>query len=68
MRIVENLSSDLTNKLLLLLKRYNSRLTQLILGAGAISMGQLKNITTKHLCLSVEAISLFMIQIPSIVA
>ena len=27
MRIVENLSSDLTNKMLLLLKRYNSRLT-----------------------------------------
>ena len=68
MRIVETLGDELGNKLLLLLKRYNSRLTQLVLGAGAVQMGACKNITTKHLCLSAEALALFLAQIPSILA
>ena len=68
MRIIENLCGDLSEKLFQLLKLYNSRLTQLILGAGAIQLGNLNNITAKHLCLSVEAVSLFILQIPCIVS
>lgn len=43
--------------LLEVLRTYNSRSSQLILGAGATRVAGLKNITTKHLSLSSQALS-----------
>ncbi|KMU73163.1 hypothetical protein CISG_03424 [Coccidioides immitis RMSCC 3703] len=43
---------------------FNSRLSQLILGAGATKSAGLKNITTKHLALASQALSLIMALIP----
>lgn len=46
------------------LKLFNSRLSQLILGAGATKSAGLRNITTKHLALASQALSLIMALIP----
>lgn len=46
------------------LKLFNSRSSQLILGAGATRSAGLKNITTKHLALSSQALSFIIALIP----
>jgi len=46
------------------LKLFNSRSSQLILGAGATRSAGLKNITTKHLALSSQALSFVVALIP----
>ena len=48
------------------LKLFNSRSSQLILGAGATRSAGLKNITTKHLALSSQALSFVIALIPHI--
>ena len=48
------------------LKLFNSRSSQLILGAGATRSAGLKNITTKHLALSSQALSFIIALIPHI--
>ncbi|RJE24323.1 GARP complex component [Aspergillus sclerotialis] len=48
------------------LKLFNSRSSQLILGAGATRSAGLKNITTKHLALSSQALSFIIALVPYI--
>ena len=54
---IPNMTHELTSSLLDYLKLFNSRSSQLILGAGATRSAGLKNITTKHLALASQALS-----------
>ena len=54
---IPNMTQELTSSLLEYLKLFNSRSSQLILGAGATRSAGLKNITTKHLALASQALS-----------
>ena len=55
---IPSMTQELTSSLLEYLKLFNSRSSQLILGAGATRSAGLKNITTKHLALASQALSL----------
>lgn len=55
---------DIAPQLLEILKLFNSRSSQLILGAGATRSAGLKNITTKHLALSSQALSFVVALVP----
>lgn len=57
---------DIAPVLLESLKLFNSRSSQLILGAGATRSAGLKNITTKHLALSSQALSFIIALVPYI--
>ncbi|KKY14085.1 putative garp complex component [Phaeomoniella chlamydospora] len=59
-----SLGQDTTIGLLDCLKIFNSRSSQLILGAGATRSAGLKNITTKHLALASQALSFIITLIP----
>lgn len=61
-----SLSSDISSTILSYLQLFNSRCTQLILGAGATRSVGLKNITTKHLALASQALSFISSLIPHI--
>ncbi|KAI9696196.1 MAG: hypothetical protein M1820_008264 [Bogoriella megaspora] len=63
---VPGVTSDLAAALLDYLKLFNSRTTQLILGAGATRSAGLKNITTKHLALASQALSFIIALMPYI--
>lgn len=63
---IPNMVQDLASNLLELLKLFNSRSSQLILGAGATKSAGLKNITSKHLALSSQALSFITALIPYI--
>lgn len=52
-----SLTPQISTALLDVLRAFNSRSSQLILGAGATRIAGLKNITTKHLALSSQALS-----------
>ncbi|KAL8976958.1 MAG: hypothetical protein Q9205_007145 [Flavoplaca limonia] len=54
---IPNMTQEITSLLLEYLKLFNSRCQQLVLGAGATKIAGLKNITTKHLALSSQALS-----------
>jgi vacuolar protein sorting-associated protein 54 len=54
---IPSMSQEVATLLLESLKLFNSRSSQLILGAGATRSAGLKNITTKHLALSSQALS-----------
>ena len=54
---IPSMTSEITSSLLEYLKLFNSRSSQLILGAGATRSAGLKNITTKHLALASQALS-----------
>lgn len=54
---IPSMAHEITSSLLEYLKLFNSRLSQLILGAGATRSAGLKNITTKHLALASQALS-----------
>ena len=58
------MTSEITVSLLDYLKQFNSRSSQLILGAGATRSAGLKNITTKHLALASQALSFVTALIP----
>ena len=47
---VPSVTTDVLNRVLELLKLFNSRSCQMILGAGALRSAGLKNITAKHIC------------------
>jgi vacuolar protein sorting-associated protein 54 len=64
--VIPSLSSDISASLLSFLQQFNSRCTQLILGAGATRSVGLKNITTKHLALASQALSFIATLIPHI--
>ncbi|KAL5340575.1 Vps54-like protein-domain-containing protein [Aspergillus crustosus] len=63
---IPNSIPDIATGLLESLKLFNSRSSQLILGAGATKSAGLKNITTKHLALSSQALSFIIALVPYI--
>lgn len=58
------MTQDIGSNLVECLKLFNSRSSQLILGAGATRSAGLKNINTKHLALSSQALSFIIALIP----
>ncbi|KAG8190353.1 hypothetical protein JTE90_022002 [Oedothorax gibbosus] len=60
------LAPDLTSRIVELLKAFNSRTCQLVLGAGALKLVGLKTITTKHLALTSRCLQLIVYFIPYI--
>lgn len=52
-----NLALDISKRLIDILKYFNSRTRQLILGAEAIKLSKLKSITSKHLALAAQSLS-----------
>jgi len=68
-QMMQNLPSiafNCVNQLLDTLKTYNSTSLSLILGAGAIKLKKLKNITAKHLALSAQALDALLGEFPHI--
>ncbi|KAL4894802.1 Vps54-like protein-domain-containing protein [Aspergillus ambiguus] len=63
---IPSMIQDIAPGLLEALKLFNSRSSQLILGAGATRSAGLKNITTKHLALSSQALSFVIALVPYI--
>ncbi|KAL3477686.1 Vps54-domain-containing protein [Aspergillus californicus] len=63
---IPNMIPDIASGLLESLKLFNSRSSQLILGAGATRSAGLKNINTKHLSLSSQALSFVIALVPYI--
>ena len=61
-----SLASDVATSIISYLTLFNSRCTQLILGAGATRSAGLKNITTKHLALAATALSFISTLIPHV--
>ena len=61
---IPSMAQDISSSLLESLKLFNSRSSQLILGAGATKSAGLKNITTKHLALSSQALSFIIALVP----
>ena len=63
---IPSMGQEIAGSLLECLKLFNSRSSQLILGAGATRSAGLKNITTKHLALASQALSFVVALIPYI--
>ena len=63
---IPSMTSDTATSLIAYLQMFNSRCTQLILGAGATRSAGLKNITTKHLALAAQALTFLATLIPYI--
>ncbi|KAI1621878.1 Vps54-like protein-domain-containing protein [Exophiala viscosa] len=61
---IPSMGQEVATLLLESLKLFNSRSSQLILGAGATRSAGLKNITTKHLALSSQGLSFIVALIP----
>ncbi|CAJ2507381.1 Uu.00g085670.m01.CDS01 [Anthostomella pinea] len=63
---IPSMASDVSSSLVAYLQLFNSRCTQLILGAGATRSAGLKNITTRHLALASQALAFISTLIPHI--
>jgi len=63
---IPSMTQEIATSILSYLTLFNSRCTQLILGAGATRSAGLKNITTKHLALAAQALSFISTLIPHI--
>ncbi|KAF9434435.1 hypothetical protein BGZ76_008015 [Entomortierella beljakovae] len=63
---ISALNTDIMQRMIELLKIFNSRTCQVILGAGAMRSAGLKNITAKHLALASQSLSVFATLIPYI--
>lgn len=63
---IPSMTTDVASSLVAYLQLFNSRCTQLILGAGATRSAGLKNITTKHLALASQALSFIASIIPHV--
>ncbi|KAJ6785115.1 hypothetical protein PWT90_08110 [Aphanocladium album] len=63
---IPSMTTDVASSLVAYLQLFNSRCTQLILGAGATKTAGLKNITTKHLALTSQALSLIATLMPHV--
>ncbi|KAI0403179.1 Vps54-like protein-domain-containing protein [Xylaria palmicola] len=61
-----SMSSDISASLISYLQLFNSRCTQLILGAGATRTAGLRNITTRHLALASQALAFISTLIPHV--
>ncbi|THG97756.1 hypothetical protein EW026_g4306 [Hermanssonia centrifuga] len=67
MRVIVNLPSlvtDTMSRIIELLKAFNSRTCQVVLGAGAMRSAGLKNITAKHLALASQSLSIMISLVP----
>ncbi|KAL5739106.1 hypothetical protein ACOSP7_028026 [Xanthoceras sorbifolium] len=60
------LSSEVVHRVVEILKFFNTRTCQLVLGAGAMQVSGLKSITSKHLALASQVISFTYAIIPAI--
>eukprot|EP00850_Spirogloea_muscicola_P018796 SM000176S03127 [mRNA] locus=s176:89841:95315:+ [translate_table: standard] len=60
------MAMEVVHRVAELLKLFNSRTCQLVLGAGAMQVSGLKSITAKHLALASQSISLYYAIIPDI--
>jgi len=60
------LNTDILQRIIDLLQLFNSRTCQLVLGAGAMHLVQLKSITAKHLALASQCLSVQLALIPHI--
>ncbi|TCD63552.1 hypothetical protein EIP91_005298 [Steccherinum ochraceum] len=58
------LTTDSISRVIELLKAFNSRTCQVVLGAGAMRSAGLKNITAKHLALASQSLSIMISLIP----
>lgn len=63
---IPSMTTDVASSLISYLQLFNSRCTQLILGAGATRSAGLKNITTKHLALASQALAFIATLVPHI--
>ena len=63
---IPSMGTEISTALIDFLKLFNSRSSQLILGAGATRSAGLKNITTRHLALSSQALSFVIAIVPYI--
>ncbi|KAK0727923.1 Vps54-like protein-domain-containing protein [Lasiosphaeria miniovina] len=63
---IPSVTVDISASLVAFLQLFNSRCTQLILGAGATRSAGLKNITTKHLALASQALAFIAAVIPHV--
>src|SRR5690606_17880796 len=63
---IPSMTSEIATSLISYLQMFNSRCTQLILGAGATRSAGLKNITTKHLALASQALAFLVTLMPHI--
>ncbi|KAI3824685.1 hypothetical protein L1987_06154 [Smallanthus sonchifolius] len=64
--VLPALSSEVIHRVLEMLKFFNTRTCQLVLGAGAMQVSGLKSITSKHLALASQVISFVHAIIPEI--
>ncbi|CEG41093.1 vacuolar protein sorting-associated [Plasmopara halstedii] len=62
------LASDVLQRSIEIFRLYNSRTTQLVLGAGAMQIANLKSISARHLALASQSLELSMTIIPHIKA
>ncbi|KAH7079572.1 Vps54-like protein-domain-containing protein [Paraphoma chrysanthemicola] len=63
---IPSMTSEVSTSLCEYIKLFNSRLCQLILGAGAIQTAGLKNINTKHLAIASQTLSFIIAILPYI--
>ncbi|KAI2615869.1 Vps54-domain-containing protein [Hypoxylon sp. NC1633] len=63
---IPSMASDVSSSLIAYLQLFNSRCTQLILGAGATRSAGLKNINSRHLALASQALSFISTLIPHV--
>ncbi|KAB5531254.1 Vps54-like protein-domain-containing protein [Coniochaeta sp. 2T2.1] len=63
---ISSITTDVSASLISYLQLFNSRCTQLILGAGATRSAGLKNITTKHLALASQALGFIAALVPHV--
>ncbi|ESO85430.1 hypothetical protein LOTGIDRAFT_229439 [Lottia gigantea] len=63
---IPNTAPDLLTRLIELIKNFNSRTCQLVIGAGALTMVGLKTITTKNLALASRCLQLIVHYIPKV--
>ncbi|XP_048496751.1 vacuolar protein sorting-associated protein 54, chloroplastic isoform X2 [Beta vulgaris subsp. vulgaris] len=61
-----SLSSEIVHRVVEILKFFNTRTCQLVLGAGAMQVSGLKSITSKHLALASQVISFTYAIIPDV--
>ncbi|KAK4149450.1 vacuolar protein sorting-associated protein 54 [Chaetomidium leptoderma] len=66
MAAIPSMTAEISASLISFLQLFNSRCTQLILGAGATRSAGLKNITTKHLALASQALAFIAAIIPHV--
>jgi hypothetical protein len=63
---IPDVAGDAISCTVQLLRQFNSRATQLVLGAGAIQTASLKRITAKHLALTSQTLGAVLALLPSI--